>query len=64
MKIALVWSPKETRLHVFDAENPERSVMGTGKPSKRQYRVGADGSVYQIGDEGVEVMGTSIVVEG
>ena len=58
--IIVAWSPKETRLVVADAENPKKSIKGTDRPSQRKYRVGANGDVYQIGDEGVEVMGVSI----
>jgi len=64
VKIALVWSPEETRLHVADADNPERSVVGKGSPSQRQFRIGADGAVYQVGDAGVNVMGVSVFVRG
>jgi hypothetical protein len=60
----LVWSPKETRLHVVDANNPAKSVMGIGKPSERTFRVGADGDVYQVGDEGVEVMEVTVYSKG
>lgn len=64
VKIVLVWSPQETRLHVADAGNPERSVVGEGSPSQRQFRIGADGAVYQVGDEGVNFMGVSVFMRG
>lgn len=64
VKIALVWSPQETRLHVADAGNPERSVVGKGSPSQRQFRIGTDGVVYQVGDEGINVMGVSVSMSG
>lgn len=64
VKIALVWSQQETRLHVADAGNPERSVVGKGRPSQRQFRIGTDGAVYQVGDEGVDVMGISVFMSG
>lgn len=64
IRIGLVWSPMETRLHIVDADNPNRSVMGSGISSKRQFRIGEDGSVYQVGDEGVNVMGINVYVSG
>ena len=62
--IALVWSPQETRLDVADGRNPERSVSGKGSPSPRQFRIGANGAVYQVGDEGVNVMGVTVFSRG
>lgn len=63
--IFLVWSPDETRLHVGDlGEGSKQLLMGLGKPSSRRFRVGADGAVYQVGDEGVEVMGISVFAKG
>jgi len=64
LNVALVWSSQETRLHVADATNPDRSLVGEGEPSQRQFRIGRDGAVYQLGDEGVRVMGTSIFADG
>lgn len=58
--IALVWSPQETRLNVVGGNNPRQSLLGVGVPSQRQFRVGHDGAVYQIGDEGVDVMGATV----
>ncbi len=64
LRIALVWSPNETRVQVFDAENPERVVQGRGELSKKQLRVGKDGGIYQVGDEGLHVMGAEIYQGG
>jgi hypothetical protein len=36
----------------------------SGVPSQKQFRVGKDGGVYQIGDHGVEVMGISVYKGG
>ena len=62
--VFLCWSPKEIRLHVADADNPEKQVVGYGKPAEFQLRVGKDGKVYRVGDKGVEVMGERIFVGG
>lgn len=64
LTIALVWSPTETRLHVIDADNPTRAVAGVGRPSPRQFRVGDDRRVYQVGDEGLKVMGVRMFLGG
>ena len=60
VKVALAWAPEKTFLHVADADNPDRSVMGKGSPSQHQFRIGADDTVYQVGDKGVNVMGVSV----
>jgi hypothetical protein len=62
--VFLCWSPKEIRLHVADADDPKKQVVGYGKPTVFQFRVGKDGGVYRVGDEGVEVMGERIFVGG
>lgn len=64
VRFELIWSPDETRLHVTDADDPNRSIVGSGSSSQRQFRVGADGAVYQVGDEGVNVMGVRIYQGG
>jgi hypothetical protein len=51
-------------LGVSDAGNPGRFIEAKGIPSKRQFRIGPDGSVYQIGGEGVEIMGFSVFQKG
>lgn len=62
--VFLCWSPEEIRLHIADADNPEKQVVGYGKPAEFQLRVGDDGKIYQIGDKGVEVMGERMFVGG
>jgi hypothetical protein len=62
--IFLCWFPKEIRLHVADANNLKKQLVGYGKPADFQFRVGKDGRVYRVGDKGVEVMGERIFVEG
>ncbi len=62
--VFLCWSPEEIRLHVADADNPKKQVVGYGKPAEFQLRVGKNGKVYRVGDRGVEVMGERIFVGG
>ncbi len=62
--IFLVWSPDEASLSVGDLREDGQLLTGVGRPSPRQFRVGADGAVYQVGDEGVNVMGISVFAKG
>jgi len=62
--IAFSWTPSEIKLHVGPKISGAELVSVTGIASKRQFRVGKDGRVYQIGDHGVEVMGVSIYQAG
>jgi len=65
VQIFLVWSPDEIRLHVGDLrEGSGLLLKGVGEPSPRQFHVGANGAVYQVGDKGVKVMGTRIFEGG
>ncbi len=56
LRITLVWSLEKIGLCVADANNPHISVSRIGEPSNRKFRVGADGSVFEIGNKNVEVM--------
>lgn len=62
--IAFSWTPIEIKLHVGPKVFGAKLVSTTGVASKRQFRVGKDGGVYQIGDHGVEVMGISFYQAG
>lgn len=64
VRITLVWSPQETRLHVGGLSGSKCMVTGVGQPTSRQSRVGADGAVYEIGDNGLKVMGVSVYSRG
>jgi hypothetical protein len=57
VEVLLMWSPKEVGLHVADASNSSRFVRATGTSSDREFRVGTDGSVFEVGNSGVEVRG-------
>lgn len=62
--IAFTWAPAETRLH-FGSHAPNAELLSaSGVPSQKQFRVGKDGSIYQVGDEGVEVFGISVYEGG
>lgn len=60
-----VWSPKEIRLGIApkDIEGGPL-VMVEGVSSQKKFQVGEDGQVVQIGDDGIEVMGARVNVEG
>lgn len=62
--MAFSWTPDETKLHIGPRIPNAKLVSATGTLSQRQYRVGKDGRVYQIGDQGVEVMGVSFYQAG
>lgn len=64
VRLLLMWSPGEIGLHVADANNPSRFVRASGSSSERKFRVGADGSVFEVGDQGVEVAGLRVSVKG
>jgi hypothetical protein len=55
LNVMLMWSRKEIGLQVADADNASKFATATGTDSDRQFRVGTDGSVMQVGGKGVEV---------
>jgi hypothetical protein len=58
------WTPDEIKLHIGPRVSGGKLASATGVVSERQFRVGKDGYVYQIGDHGVEVMGVSFYQAG
>jgi len=62
--LAFSWTPSETKLHVGPKTPEAELVSVTGVASQRKFRVGKDGKVYQIGDNGVEVMGVNFYQAG
>ncbi|MDD2366063.1 MAG: hypothetical protein PHN84_07860 [Desulfuromonadaceae bacterium] len=62
--MAFTWSPVEIALHVGPRAQNAELYSAIGKNSERQFRVGIDGSIFQVGDNGLEVMGVSIFHEG
>jgi len=55
--IALSWTPADIKLHIGPKVPGAALASATGVASKKQFRVGEDGAVYQVGDHGTEVMG-------
>lgn len=55
--LAFVWSPDEIRLHCGPRDVEVRMLQATGEPSPVSFRVGQDGTVFQLGDVGLQVMG-------
>ncbi len=58
------WSPTEIKLYLGPRVPNGKLFSASGLASQKQFRVGNDGGVYQIGDHGVEVMGISIYKGG
>ncbi len=65
VKIIVTWSNTETALYVGYTDRPCQPITGKGYSSKgKTFRVGQDGHIYEIGDEGVQVMGVTVVQGG
>lgn len=62
--IAFSWTPNEIKLYIKPEVPDTELVIAIGVPSQRQFRVGKDGHIYQIGDQGIEVMGVHIYQAG
>ncbi|AYO30320.1 hypothetical protein D2962_06525 [Biomaibacter acetigenes] len=58
------WSPQETKLFIGPWIKGGKLVISKGVPSEKQFRVGRDGSIIQIGDEGAEVTGVRMFFDG
>lgn len=56
--ITFSWSPKE--MNFFIASPASMPISAKEIPSEKQFRIGMDGSVHQIGDNGIEIMGVNI----
>ena len=54
--LAFSWSPKEMSFSCGPRISGASLVSSSGEPSSRKFRVGEDGSIFQIGDKGIEVM--------
>lgn len=64
LSIVCTWTPFETNFYVGSLVANGQLVSAKGIPSPRQFRVGRDGSIFQVGDVGVEVMGVSVYQNG
>lgn len=62
--LAFSWTPAEIKLYLGPRLLNGKLFSATGITSQKQFRVGKDGGVYQIGDHGLEVMGISIYKGG
>lgn len=64
VKIVLTWSPEEINLHLGPLGVKSKLFTAKGQLSKRQFIVGKDGGIYQIGDQGIDVMQVEIYKDG
>ncbi len=62
--IGFSWTPQETRLYFGPCVPNTELMSASGVLSQRQFRVGKGGSLHQVGDEGVEVLGISVYEAG
>lgn len=62
--LSFSWTPAEINFYVRPRIAGGQLVSAKGIPSSRQFRVGKDGSIFQVGDVGVEVMGVSVYQSG
>jgi len=58
--LAFTWSPLEVCFYCGPRMPSIALLSAKAEQSPRQFRIGADGSVYQIGDIGLEVMGVRV----
>lgn len=58
--LAFVWSPTEVRFHCAPRGLDVGMLTATGTESPVAFRVASDGSVVQLGDQGVRVMGVRV----
>ena len=62
--LAFTWSPEEINFHFGSQPPGAKLISAKGSLSKKQLRIGKDGSIYEIGGPGIEVMGASIYKDG
>lgn len=58
--MAFTWGPSGITLNIGPRIEGGELHRVEGEPSEKQYRVGLDGSVYELGNKGVHVMGARI----
>ena len=58
--LAFTWSPSEMHFYCGPRIPGTGMLSAKADASPKQFRVGEDGSVFQVGDEGVEVMGVRV----
>jgi hypothetical protein len=62
--LAFTWSPQETHFYCGPRVPDADLASAQGTVSSHQFRIGEDGSVFQIGDGSVEVIGISVYEAG
>ena len=62
--ILFSWSPADIIIHIGSKEKDDRLITSTRIPSKKQFRIGSNGAVYQIGDDSIETISASIYEDG
>lgn len=62
--LCFTWSPTEINFYFGPKMEGGELLSATGMVSPRDFRVGEDGSVFEIGDNGIEVMGAYVHVSG
>jgi len=62
--LAFNWSTKEINFYIGPQIEGGELLHSKGSISKKQFRVAKNGSVFQIGDDGLNVMGINVHVGG
>lgn len=66
--IGFSWSPNEIQLFLWSLDQNGKSVgecvISKGEVSNKQFRIGSNGCVYQIGDHGVTTYESSVYENG
>lgn len=60
----ITWSPTGTSLFIGPQVEGAEVLFANGVKSSMQLRIGRDGSIFQVGDEGVEVMNVRVQSSG
>lgn len=58
--LAFSWSPEEVAFYCGPRGIESELLTAKGIPSSVSFRIGRDGQVFQIGDDGVQVMGVRV----
>ena len=58
--LAFVWSPEEIRLHCGPKDITTGLLAATGTASPMSIRIGTDGTIFHLGDAGLQVAGVRI----
>lgn len=64
LQFFLVWSPEKISLHIGSIGKTRMLIGNEGRKASYQLFVGSDGSVVQVGDKGVDVMGVFVARGG